>query len=137
MANDDRVLWTRPADCTCGARLRGEELKDGTAGPLRLTREVRPECLKHGIAQGLMDRLLDAAQGVLRSVPGSPEMNRTQLRRLLEAALPILLPAVKAGLLDHLIPPPGAGTGPGPGTGGGTGTGDGTGGGLGGAEPVV
>lgn len=135
MSTNNRILWARPENCLCGARLRGTELQDGTNGPLRLTREVRTECPLHGASEEVVDAIVAAAENVLGSVPGLPRLARPQVKRLVLAFLPVLVEALGTGALDHLIPAPGAGSGPGPGTGGGTGAGDGSGGGRGGAEP--
>ena len=128
MSRNDRLLWRRDEGCKCGAKLRGEELEDGTGGPLRLTREVRVECPRHGASEAVVDAAVDAAEAVLSSVPGLPRIARPQLRRLVLAALPVVVQAIGTGALDHLLPAPGAGSGNGPGTGGGTGAGDGSGG---------
>ena len=88
----------------------------------------RVECPRHGASEAVVDAAVDAAEAVLSSVPGLPRIARPQLRRLVLAALPVVVQAIGTGALDHLLPAPGAGSGNGPGTGGGTGAGDGSGG---------
>lgn len=97
MSTENRVLWARPEDCLCGAKLRGTELEDGTNGPLRLTREVRIECPRHGMAEAMLEDAITAAEGVMASVPGLPPISRPQLRRMVLGALPVVEAAVRAG----------------------------------------
>lgn len=103
---DDRTLWTRPAECTCKAALRGADAGNGTNGPLRLIRLPDVRCPLHGDRKDVLEDAVEAAERILESVPGLPRIARPQLRRLIVAAAPILAKAIAEGRLPNIPEPP-------------------------------
>lgn len=99
MATENRILWTRPEGCLCGAELTGTKKGETPT----LLRKVDPACSQHGARTDALDAAVEAAEAVIRTVPGV-KLSSVQVRRLVLAALPVLQAAIAAGQLPAAPP---------------------------------